>query len=85
MRTLAVAVHQKNVPLSDKVATKQANKTNKQTAIFPPKINKVFPSPILQNLKGRFWTSFFHNYTLDEPKKMLPNKKVRKSVKNAKW
>ena len=40
---------------SDKVATKQ-------TTIFLPKINKVFLSPILQNLKrreGPFWTNYF--------------------------
>ena len=32
---------------------KQTNKQNKRTTIFLPKINKLFLSPILQNLKGR--------------------------------
>ena len=35
------------------------NKTNKQTTIFLPMMNKVFLSPILQNLKGKFGQIFW--------------------------
>ena len=58
-------------PESDKVATK--NKRH----FFLPKINKVFLSPILQNLKGRsiLYKFFFENNPLDEQKKMPASKK----------
>ena len=51
--------------------TKYCNKQNKQTTIFLPKINKVFLSPILQNLKGKsVLDNFFENDPLNEPKNM---------------
>ena len=63
-------------PKSDKVAT---NKTNNKRPFFLPKINKVFLSPILQNLKGRsvlfYIGQFFLNDPLDEPKKMPISKR----------
>ena len=49
---------QKSKPKSTKCCNKQTNKTNKRP-FFLPKINTVFLGPILQNLKGRFWTTFF--------------------------
>ena len=68
----------------------QTNKQKKQQkTIFLSKINKIFLSPILQNLKGRsVWDTFsFKNDPLGEPKKMPLSKKFytfRKLVKNAK-
>ena len=62
----------------------------KKTTIFLPKMNKVFLSPILQNLKERsvLDNTHFENDPLDEPKKIQPSKQFyifRKSVKNGKW
>ena len=61
---------------------------NNKQPFFLPKINKVFMSLILQNLKGRsVLDNFFENDPLDEPKRMLLSKKFclfRKLVKNAK-
>ena len=71
--------------------TNKTNKQNKLTTIFLPKnkINKVFFSPILQNLRGSsVLDNFFENNPLDEPKRMPLSKKFcifRKLVKNAKW
>ena len=76
---------------SDKVFRITTNKqTKQQTTFFSAKINKVFLSPILQNLKGRSVLDkfFFENDPLDKPKKMPLSEKFylfRKVVKNAKW
>ena len=75
----------KSKPKSDKVATNK-----QQTTVFLPKINKVFLSPILQNLKEKSVLDkfLFENDSLDEPKNMSPSKKfylLRKMIKNAKW
>ena len=70
--------------------TKQTNKQNNKQPFFLPKINKVFLSPILQNLKGRSVLDkfLFENDPLDEPKRMPLGKQFclfRKLVKNANW
>ena len=58
--SISASIYKKSKPKSDKVL-QQKNKRNKikqikqikQTTIFLPKINKVFLSPILENLKER--------------------------------
>ena len=82
---MSASIKKKSKPKSDKVAT-----TKQQTTIFLPKINKVFLSPILQNLKGRSVLDnfFFENDPLDKPNQMPLSKKCYlfgKLVKNAKW
>ena len=61
---------------SDKVLQQQ-NKTNNKRPFSLPKMNKVFPGSILQNLNGRSVLDkfFFENDCLDELKKMLSRKK----------
>ena len=60
----------KSKPKSDKVFKQQTNskQTNNKRQFFLPKINKVFLSPILQNLRGRsVLDNFFENDPLDNP------------------
>ena len=82
---MSASIKKKSKPKSDKVAT-----TKQQTTIFLPKINKVFLSPILQNLKGRSVLDnfLFENDPLDKPNQMPLSKKCYlsgKLFKNAKW
>ena len=60
-----------------KYILQQTNKQNKRP-FFLPKINKVFLSPILQNLMGKSVLNkqSFENDPLDEPKKMQQSKKL---------
>ena len=58
---MSASIKKKKAKIGQSIATnmkllKQTNKTNKQNnkrPFFLPKINKVFLSPILQNLKGK--------------------------------
>ena len=59
---------EKRKPKSEEVL-QQTNKQNKRP--FLPKINKIFLSPILQNLKIIIGTIIFENDPLVEPKKIL--------------
>ena len=54
------------------ISKSKSDKVLQQTKQQTPKRNKLFWSPILQNLNGR---SVFLKYSLDEPKKMVSRKK----------
>ena len=64
-------------PKSDKVLQMQHNKQNERPFFCKRKIKYLILSPILQNLnRGPFWTTFFENDSLDEPKNMPSQKKL---------